>query len=458
MTLRQVAIGIALTFGLFGTIDPARGHFIRRHCECCLPACGAPSSPSCESQSIPACDCAGETPALVSSPAATAGEPSKPAPAAGTKPPIAPTPALPTPTPQPKLHALLVVDDLNRDAGAANLAGAAQFEAMLRAGVSAHRLGSVVTLKGSSVTPDRIRSAIGSLPVRSQDTLICFYSGSMEYDDGLRTFVLNPTAAGRSRLSRNDLRSALLDRKARLTGLLTDAPANRVKLERLPEFPLPTGSFSIENLVFHHRGIMDVHAASATEQAFSRGDSGGLFTLALVQELEQLKPNAPPVVWPELFDRVRRTTDSMYVELRRAVLTSDRISDEDKRIYRDQPHQTPTALTPLDQVQPAPRPSTSPGNARPAELLVRVPAGATILIEDRSTTQSGPVRVFETAPLSANRDYTYSVRAELHRAGRSVNEVKQVTVRAGEVVELRFESLNAVDSQPATALANIGRD
>lgn len=458
MTFRQVVISIALTFGIFGTIDTARGHFIRRHSECCLPAYGAPSGPSCECPSIPVCDCAGESPAVIAGPPASTGEHSKPAPAADTKPPVAPKPVLPSPTPQPKLHALLVVDDLNQDVGPANLAGAAQFEATLRAGVSAHRLGSVVTLKGSSVTPDRIKSVIGLLPIRPQDTLICFYSGSMIYDDDSQTFILNPTAAGQTRLSRNQLRSALQGRKARLTGLLTDAPANRVKLENQPQFQRPAGSFTIENLVFDHRGFMDVHAASITEQAFPRGDMGGLFTLALVQELGQLRPNAPPVVWQELFDRVRRTTDTMYVELRRAVLSSDRVSDEDKRIYRDQPHQTPTALTPLDQVQPAPRPSTSPGDPRPAELLVRVPAGATVFIEDRPTTQSGPVRLFETAPLSASRDYTYSVRAELHHAGRSVNEVKHVTVRAGEIVELKFESLNAVDSQPATALANIGRD
>ena len=355
-----------------------------------------------------------------------------PGPGPTTRPPT--PPAAP-----PRLHVLLLVDDTNKDAGPANKAGAALFEQTLRAGVPEHRLGTVETLSGPAVTPDRVRARIAALGVRPQDTVVCLYSGAMEQDEASRAHTLTPAAGGRFR--RADLREALLARRARLTVLLTDAPAYRVLPEMLPPYRPPAGPFALDRLLFENAGLVDLHAAAAGETAFPRGGEGGLFTLAVVDELRQVKADGPAVAWPALVDRIRAATDRMYVEYRRAVLSSDKVSADDKRAYRDQPHQTPTVLTSLGQVKPVPPPAGSgPATTpKPAEVVVYVPAGAKVFVEDRPTSLTGAERHFETATLLPGRAYTYTVRAELDRQGRSVRQEKRVTVRAGEVAEVRFE-------------------
>jgi uncharacterized protein (TIGR03000 family) len=327
------------------------------------------------------------------------------------------------------------VDDTNKDAGPANKAGAALLEQTLRSGVSEDRLGTIATLAGSSISSDRIRNRLTAYGVRPQDTVVGFYSGAMEYDEPTRTYALTPTGGGR--VPRAELRAALLDRRARLTVLFTDAPAYRVLPEMLPPYRPADSSYALDRLLFHHRGVVDVHASGPGETAFPRGSDGGLFTLAVVDELRQLRADGPAVDWKSLVDRVRTATDRMYVEYRRAVLTSDKVSADDKRAYREQPHQTPTVVSPLEQIRPVPQP---PPATQPltATIVVGVPAQARVFVEDRPTTQAGPQRYFETAPLLPGRAYTYAIRAEEDREGRSNRQEKRVTVRAGETAEVQF--------------------
>jgi uncharacterized protein (TIGR03000 family) len=332
------------------------------------------------------------------------------------------------------VHALILVDDKNENAGAANKAGADVLEKTLRAGVTEARLGAVETLAGSALTLDRIRARIVALGVRPQDTIICFYSGAMDYDESTRAFTLTPTGGGR--ISRADLRDAVLTRKARLTVLLTDAPAFRVSADMGRPYKPADGSFSIDRPLFEFRGVVDLHAAAYGETAFPRGNDGGLFTLAVVDELRQLKANGPTTDWKTLTGLIKAATDRMFVEYRRAVLTSDKVSTEDKRTYREQPHQTPMALTPLDQIKPVTPPAVTavPTTPAVAEIVVRVPAGAKVFVEDRVTTQTGTERHFETAALQAGRSYTYTLRAEQDQN----SQTKKVTVRAGETVQVTF--------------------
>jgi uncharacterized protein (TIGR03000 family) len=97
-------------------------------------------------------------------------------------------------------------------------------------------------------------------------------------------------------------------------------------------------------------------------------------------------------------------------------------------------------LTPLDQVKPVPLPAAAPPATRPATatIVVSVPAGARVFVEDRPTTQTGAERQFETGQLLPGRTYTYAIRAEHDRDGRANSQTKRVTVRAGETAEVRF--------------------
>jgi uncharacterized protein (TIGR03000 family) len=117
------------------------------------------------------------------------------------------------------------------------------------------------------------------------------------------------------------------------------------------------------------------------------------------------------------------------------------VSVENKRVYREQSHQTPTARSPLDQVKPVPLPAAPKAAtaAATAEIVAHVPAGTKLFVEGRATVQTGTVRHFETAELQPGRDYTYTIRAELDRGGQKLTREKKVTVRAGETKDLRFE-------------------
>ena len=346
-------------------------------------------------------------------------------------------PTKPQPGPS-RLHVILLVDDTNKDAGPANKAGAALLERTIRAGIADNRLGAIETVSGPDLTPDRIKARILALGVRPQDTVMGFYTGAAEYDDATRSYMLTPNRG--SRFRRSDLKDWLVERGAALTVLLTDAPAYRVIPEMLPPLQFPTGAYSVQRLMFDNHGIVDLHAAAATETAFPRDSEGGLFTLAVVDYLRGLKPDGPAPTWPALLDRVGKTTDQMYVDYRRAVLKSNKVSADDKRVYREQAHQTPTALTPIDKVKPVPPPATKvQANSEAAEIVVRVPDKTRLFIEDRPTHLQGTVRHFVTARLQPGRAYTYSIRAELDLGGRALKQTKRVSVKAGETVTVRFD-------------------
>jgi uncharacterized protein (TIGR03000 family) len=336
---------------------------------------------------------------------------------------------------------LLLVDDLDKENGATNKAAAAALEQAVRAGVAPERLGSVESLSGAALTPERLRAKITGLPLRPQDTIVAYYSGPIDYDDRVRWYTLMP---GGVRIPRSDLRDWLVARGAALTVLLTDAPAYRIVPETLPEFQLSPGPGSLHPLFFGNRGLVDVHANALGEAAFARDGEGGFFTLALADQMARMKSDGPPAEWPAFVDRVRDQTNRLYGEYRRAVLGSDKLSADDKRLVRDQAHQSPTALTSLARVTPAPEPTTpQPTTPQSAEIVVYLPAEAKVFFEDRPTKSTGPERHFETDPLQPGRTYTYTLRVELPD-DREPDEprTKRVTVRAGDTVEVHFTGDN----------------
>ncbi|HEX4588667.1 MAG TPA: hypothetical protein VH120_01980, partial [Gemmataceae bacterium] len=210
---------------------------------------------------------------------------------------VSPAPATPPASlsSPPKLHVLLLVDEANKDAGSANKAGAAALEKTLREGLPADRVGTVETIAGSGLTPDGIHGRIATLGIRTQDAVIAFYSGAVEYDERSRSYTLTP--AGGSRIARTDLRDWLLARKAKLTVLISDAPASRVDVDLPSAATTPAGPTALDRLVFHNRGFVDLHAAAGGEIAFPRGGDGGLFTMALVGDLRQLTADGPDPTW-----------------------------------------------------------------------------------------------------------------------------------------------------------------
>ena len=71
--------------------------------------------------------------------------------------------------------------------------------------------------------------------------------------------------------------------------------------------------------------------------------------------------------------------------------------------------------------------------AAPAQLIVTLPAGARLLIDDTATAaRPETTRTFETPALAPGRDYSYVLTAQVPRDGRTLTVQQRVSVRAGQ--------------------------
>ncbi len=108
----------------------------------------------------------------------------------------------------------------------------------------------------------------------------------------------------------------------------------------------------------------------------------------------------------------------------------------------------PVAPAPeMKKEMPTPEPIKEPKKATeeaavpaPATIIVNLPADAKLAIDDFVTTSTSSPRYFATPTLARGKDFTYMLKAEIQRDGRTLTTTQMVTVRAGEEsrVELQF--------------------
>jgi uncharacterized protein (TIGR03000 family) len=75
----------------------------------------------------------------------------------------------------------------------------------------------------------------------------------------------------------------------------------------------------------------------------------------------------------------------------------------------------------------------------PAQLVVNLPAQATLTIADQPTQSTSAVRRFVSPALEPGKNYSYTLKAELERDGQKLTATKEVTVRAGETTEVTLD-------------------
>jgi uncharacterized protein (TIGR03000 family) len=68
----------------------------------------------------------------------------------------------------------------------------------------------------------------------------------------------------------------------------------------------------------------------------------------------------------------------------------------------------------------------------PAKIIVSLPADAKLTIDGVATTSTSEQRVFESPILTPNRDFHYTLRAEVLRDGKPVSVEQVIQVRAGK--------------------------
>jgi uncharacterized protein (TIGR03000 family) len=74
-----------------------------------------------------------------------------------------------------------------------------------------------------------------------------------------------------------------------------------------------------------------------------------------------------------------------------------------------------------------------------ATLNVHVPADAKVFVNGLATKSSGAERHYVSNGLRPGYNYSYEIRAEFIRDGRSVSQTKTVKLRAGDSSDVTFE-------------------
>jgi uncharacterized protein (TIGR03000 family) len=98
------------------------------------------------------------------------------------------------------------------------------------------------------------------------------------------------------------------------------------------------------------------------------------------------------------------------------------------------------------QSQSAYPPSETPNGARPATIVVNLPADARLKVDSTQTRSTTGRRVFVSPPLEPGRDFSYTLRAEIDRDGQTLATTRDVTVRAGQTSEVTLEIPATTDS------------
>jgi uncharacterized protein (TIGR03000 family) len=82
--------------------------------------------------------------------------------------------------------------------------------------------------------------------------------------------------------------------------------------------------------------------------------------------------------------------------------------------------------------------SYTPATDNRARIRVRIPAGATLVVQGDATQQRGPDRLFSSPPLDPGKTYTYEMKASWMEKGEPVERTQTVTVRPNETTQVDF--------------------
>lgn len=85
----------------------------------------------------------------------------------------------------------------------------------------------------------------------------------------------------------------------------------------------------------------------------------------------------------------------------------------------------------------APAPTTT-------RITVRLPENARLYVNEDPCPLKSETRAFDTPQLKSDKEYSYTLRAEIVRNGQTVSEVKKVVFRAGSPVNVEFKEIGAV--------------
>ena len=94
----------------------------------------------------------------------------------------------------------------------------------------------------------------------------------------------------------------------------------------------------------------------------------------------------------------------------------------------------------LEMLKKKSAPEQPSGAQGPASLTVRLPADASLYIDNTKCPLTSGTRTFSTPALETGRQYFYMLRADVVRNGQVLTQSQKVLVQAGQQVTVEFSS------------------
>lgn len=98
-------------------------------------------------------------------------------------------------------------------------------------------------------------------------------------------------------------------------------------------------------------------------------------------------------------------------------------------------------------VRPLLSPSAGAASLEPIDqrtvISLQMPAGARLAVNDQDIPVRTATPAFITPPLEPGKDYSYDFKVTTTEDGKTVTRTKRVTVRAGGLVRLNYEDMEA---------------
>lgn len=323
-----------------------------------------------------------------------------------------------------KLYALLVIDT-QANLGESVRVDGERMKQLLQAGIPKERL-HITVLTDKDVTASKVAAYYRNLKVTSADVLLFYYTGHGATVTDKGHYLVFQDAKTPS-LLRSELRALMQEKQAGLTVLLTDCCSTRIKVDgkttdrKLADQPPPAAKELkpvFRNLLFQHRGVVDITAASGNT-AFADDRNGGLFTLALGGVLLPKQPlqfdgNKDGFVsWKEFFPSLRQETENISTHWIKAVR-----QQPNNKLKIDQSTQRPQAFELTEATTTATSLTIRNASADPLRYQFRW----------------GGVGAFETAVLKAQE-----ARVHTLPGGKAAKEIPTLEVKpdSGDSVQLK---------------------
>jgi len=171
-------------------------------------------------------------------------------------------------------------------------------------------------LDGKNASSTNFRTAMKNLKVGSNDLLFFYFSGHGGMEKG-KTFLY---FTDEEAVSRDELVQLVQGKKARFSIMFTDACSSSIESVSAPKSlkggfkkGMSDDAFDpvFKELLYNYRGFM--HMSAAKEGQYATGtDTGGIFTIAMVNELLMFPPSPD---WNKLAAEAATRTDAKYKKI-----------------------------------------------------------------------------------------------------------------------------------------------